>query len=132
MVRPHEPVAIAQSSLQIYLSVRICLSIVDIQTIKGLSFDECTRGFLLGFLEYLKKEGYVALTRIWCHWFRSIKIGHVKIFRNGLTVMVGFSNGFRDSFPLLVIELSDRMDLVHCKHTPFLLECCPQRHFKDT
>ena len=101
-------------------------------TIKGLSFDECTRGFLLGFLEYLKKEGYVALTRIWCHWFRSIKIGHVKIFRNGLTVMVGFSNDFRDSFPLLVIELSDRMDLVHCKHTPFLLECCPQRHFKDT
>jgi hypothetical protein len=46
--------------------------------------------------------------------------------------MVGFSNDFRDSFPLLVIELSDRMDLVHCKHTPFLLECCPQRHFKDT
>ena len=62
----------------------------------------------------------------------SIKIGHVKIFRNGLTVMTGFSNDFRDSFPLLVIELSDRMDLVHCKHTPFLLECCPQRHFKDT
>ena len=42
-------------------------------------------------------------------------IGDVKIFRNGLTVMTGFNNDFRDSFPLLVIELSDRMDLVHCK-----------------
>lgn len=63
---------------------------------------------------------------------RQENFGYVKIFRNGLTVMVGFSNDFRDSFPLLVIELSDRMDLVHCKHTPFLLECCPQRHFKDT
>ena len=52
--------------------------------------------------------------RILCFRFRCVKIGHVEIFDDGLTVMSGFDNNFRDCFPLLIIELSDKMDLVHC------------------
>ena len=53
---------------------------------------------------------------------RGIKIGHVDIFTDGFSIITGFCDDGRYVFPLLIIELSDRMYLVHCKHTPFLLK----------
>ena len=70
--------------------------------------------------------------RILFFWFRCVKIGHVQILTYRFPVMPRLSSNSRDTFPLLIKELSDRMNLVHCNHTPFLLECCLQRHSKDT
>ena len=62
-------------------------------------------------------------------WLICIQLRHIfsgaSFLGSGVlkSVISRFSSNDRDTFPLLIKELSDSMNLAHCNHTPFLLKC---------
>ena len=78
--------------------------------------EQPTVNYRLVIVQFWAQDIRIGWLRLW--W---VEIGHVQVFDYGLTVMPSFFDNGGYVFALLIIELSDKMYLVHCKHTPFLL-----------